>query len=69
MPAAHPGFPVVLLSQYFEELYLDELLSDGAGGVGYLLKDRVFDDLQFVTSLRTVTAGLHLDRSRGLLRD
>ncbi len=55
--AATPGFPVVLLSQYVEELYLDELLSDGAGGVGYLLKDRVFDDVQFVTALRTVAAG------------
>lgn len=48
---------MVLLSQYVEELYLDELLSDGAGGVGYLLKDRVFDDVQFVTALRTVAAG------------
>ncbi|WP_425307384.1 response regulator transcription factor [Ammonicoccus fulvus] len=55
--SASPGFPVVLLSQYVEELYLDELLSDGVGGVGYLLKDRVFDDVQFVTALRTVAAG------------
>lgn len=55
--AAQPGFPVVLLSQYVEELYLDELLSDGAGGVGYLLKDRVFDDVQFVHTLRAVQAG------------
>lgn len=52
-----PGFPVVLLSQYVEELYLDELLSDDAGGVGYLLKDRVFDDVAFVAALRTVAAG------------
>lgn len=52
-----PGFPVVLLSQYVEQLYLDELLSDAHGGVGYLLKDRVFDDTQFVAALRTVAAG------------
>lgn len=52
-----PGFPVVLLSQYVEQLYLDELLTDGASGVGYLLKDRVFDDVSFVASLRTVAGG------------
>lgn len=52
-----PGFPVVLLSQYVERLYLDELLGDRAGGVGYLLKDRVFDDVSFVAALRTVAAG------------
>lgn len=52
-----PGFPVVLLSQYVEELYLDELLSDDAGGVGYLLKDRVFDDVAFVAALRAVADG------------
>lgn len=52
-----PGFPVVLLSQYVEELYLDELLGDDAGGVGYLLKDRVFDDVAFVAALRSVAAG------------
>ena len=52
-----PGFPVVLLSQYVEQLYLDELLADCATGVGYLLKDRVFDDISFVASLRTVARG------------
>lgn len=51
------GFPVVLLSQYVEHLYLDELLGDGAGAVGYLLKDRVFDDVSFVDALRTVASG------------
>jgi DNA-binding NarL/FixJ family response regulator len=53
----HPGLPVLLLSQYVEQLYVDELLADGAQGVGYLLKDRVFDDVQFVAALRTVAAG------------
>ncbi|MGC5165734.1 response regulator [Luteimicrobium sp. DT211] len=52
-----PGLPVLLLSQYVEQLYVDELLDGGAGGVGYLLKDRVFDDVQFVAALRTVAAG------------
>lgn len=53
----HPGLSVVLLSQYVEHLYLDELLGDGRGGVGYLLKDRVFDDVAFVASLNTVASG------------
>lgn len=52
-----PGLPVVLLSQYVEQLYLQELLATGDAGVGYLLKDRVFDDVQFVTALRTVRDG------------
>ena len=38
-----PGLPVLVLSQYVEQLYARELLADGTGGVGYLLKDRVFD--------------------------
>ena len=36
-----PGLPVLVLSQYVERTYAAELLSDGRGGVGYLLKDRV----------------------------
>jgi len=52
-----PDLPVMLLSQYVEQLYVDELIADGAKGVGYLLKDRVFDDAQFVSALRTVAAG------------
>lgn len=52
-----PGFPVLLLSQYVEHLYLDELLRDGRTGVGYLLKDRVFDDVSFVRALRSVADG------------
>jgi DNA-binding NarL/FixJ family response regulator len=53
----HPGFPVLILSQYVEQLYARELLSDGAGGVGYLLKDRVGDVDQFVEAARRVAAG------------
>jgi DNA-binding NarL/FixJ family response regulator len=52
-----PGLPVLLLSQYVEQLYARELLADQAGAVGYLLKDRVFSDDQFVDALRTVAAG------------
>jgi DNA-binding NarL/FixJ family response regulator len=52
-----PGLPVLVLSQYVEQLYARELLSDQAGGVGYLLKDRVFSDEAFVEALRTVAAG------------
>ena len=38
-----PGFPVLVLSQYVEQLYARELLASGEGAVGYLLKDRVSD--------------------------
>lgn len=52
-----PGQPVLVLSQYVEPLYARELLADGAGGVGYLLKDRVSQVGQFVDALRRVAAG------------
>jgi DNA-binding NarL/FixJ family response regulator len=52
-----PGLPVLVLSQHVEQLYARELLSDRSGGVGYLLKDRVFDVGQFVESVRRVAAG------------
>jgi DNA-binding NarL/FixJ family response regulator len=52
-----PGLPVLVLSQYVEPLYARELLSDGGGGVGYLLKDRVSNVGQFVDAVRRVAAG------------
>ena len=52
-----PGLPVLVLSQYVEQLYARELLADQAGGVGYLLKDRVFSDDQFVEAIRAVASG------------
>ncbi|WP_042372646.1 response regulator transcription factor [Streptacidiphilus neutrinimicus] len=52
-----PGLPVLVLSQYVEQLYARELLADGSGGVGYLLKDRVLDGSQFVDAVRRVAAG------------
>ncbi|MFE0729004.1 LuxR C-terminal-related transcriptional regulator [Streptomyces antibioticus] len=54
---ARPGLPVLVLSQHVEQLYARELLADGGGGVGYLLKDRVFDAEQFVDAVRRVAAG------------
>ncbi len=52
-----PGLPVLVLSQYVEQLYARELLAGGNGGIGYLLKDRVFDGTQFVDAVRRVAAG------------
>ena len=52
-----PGLPVLVLSQYVEQLYARELLADQAGAVGYLLKDRVFHDDQFTDAIRAVARG------------
>jgi DNA-binding NarL/FixJ family response regulator len=52
-----PGLPVLVLSQYVEERYAVELLSGGAGGVGYLLKERVADVAEFVDAVHRVAAG------------
>ncbi|MBQ1024755.1 response regulator transcription factor [Micromonospora sp. C95] len=52
-----PGLPIMVLSQYVEQIYARELMSDRAGAVGYLLKDRVTDVDQFVASVRQVAAG------------
>jgi DNA-binding NarL/FixJ family response regulator len=55
--AALPGLPVLVLSQHVEQLYARELLTDGTGGVGYLLKDRVSNVGQFIDAVRRVAAG------------
>jgi DNA-binding NarL/FixJ family response regulator len=52
-----PGLPVLVLSQYVEQLYARELMSDRAGAVGYLLKDRVSDVGQFIDTVRRVADG------------
>ena len=52
-----PELRILVLSQYVEPLYARELLSSGAGGVGYLLKDRVMDVGQFVEAVRRVASG------------
>jgi DNA-binding NarL/FixJ family response regulator len=57
-----PGTAVLVLSQYVEESYAGELLADGRGGVGYLLKDRVsaLDDLSDALA-RVVAGGTVID--------
>jgi DNA-binding NarL/FixJ family response regulator len=52
-----PGFPTLVLSQYVEQAYATELLADGDGAVGYLLKERVGDVRSFVESVRRVAEG------------
>ncbi|WP_167477689.1 response regulator transcription factor [Nocardia arthritidis] len=52
-----PGQPVLVFSQYVERTYALELLSDGSGGVGYLLKDRVARVDEFIRALEHVAAG------------
>ncbi len=53
----HPAVAVLVLSQYVEERYAGELMSDGRGGVGYLLKDRIADVADFLDALQRVSAG------------
>jgi DNA-binding NarL/FixJ family response regulator len=52
-----PGLPILVLSQYVERLYARELLADGNGGIGYLLKDRVSDIDEFIDAVQRVAAG------------
>jgi DNA-binding NarL/FixJ family response regulator len=52
-----PGTPVLVLSQYVEVSYADDLLADGKGGIGYLLKDRVSDVSDFLDGLARVAGG------------
>jgi DNA-binding NarL/FixJ family response regulator len=52
-----PDTGVLVLSQYVEEEYALELLSDDAAGVGYLLKDRVSDLERFADAIRRVAEG------------
>jgi DNA-binding NarL/FixJ family response regulator len=52
-----PGLPVLVLSQHVEQLYARELLADGAGSIGYLLKDRVLNSDQFIDAVRRVAQG------------
>ena len=52
-----PETAILVVSQYVEQTYATELLADGRGGVGYLLKDRVMDVADFVDAVRRVAAG------------
>jgi DNA-binding NarL/FixJ family response regulator len=53
----HEGVGVLVLSQYIETTYATALLAGNAGGVGYLLKDRVADASEFAGALERVAAG------------
>jgi DNA-binding NarL/FixJ family response regulator len=52
-----PGSPILVLSQYVEVSYAEDLLADRLGAVGYLLKDRVADVADFLDTLRRVASG------------
>lgn len=52
-----PQTAILVVSQYIERAYATELMSDGRGGVGYLLKDRIFDVATFVDAIRRVANG------------
>ncbi|MGC4769400.1 response regulator [Micromonospora sp. DT44] len=57
-----PRTPILVLSQYVEVSYADDLLATtggagGGGGIGYLLKDRVAAIDEFLDALRRVAAG------------
>jgi DNA-binding NarL/FixJ family response regulator len=52
-----PGSPILVLSQYVEVSYADDLLADRLGAVGYLLKDRVSEVAEFLDALQRVAGG------------
>lgn len=52
-----PRTPIVILSQYVERVYAAELIADGNGAVGYLLKDRVTALDEFLDAIERVAAG------------
>ncbi|MDQ1121593.1 LuxR C-terminal-related transcriptional regulator [Microbacterium trichothecenolyticum] len=53
----HPGLAVLVLSQYVEERYASDLIADGQGSLGYLLKDRVADVRDFLEALGRIAGG------------
>ena len=52
-----PGVPILILSQAVEESYATELLADGAGSIGYLLKDRIAEVRDFLDAVHRVAGG------------
>ncbi len=52
-----PETGVLVLSQYYEERFAADLLADGAGGAGYLLKERVGRVEEFVDAATRVAEG------------
>jgi len=53
----HPGLGILILSQYVEPIYTQELLASGEGGIGYLLKERVGEVRTFIEAVERVAAG------------
>lgn len=53
----HPGLAVLVLSQYVEERYASDLIADGQGSLGYLLKDRVADVREFLEAVARIADG------------
>ncbi|MDH5420293.1 MAG: response regulator transcription factor, partial [Acidimicrobiia bacterium] len=53
----HPGTGVVILSQFDDPDYAVSLLSEGAAGYAYLLKDRIGEGNQLARAVREVAAG------------
>jgi len=52
-----PGTAVLVVSQYVEQAYAEELLADRGGGIGYLLKDRIMHVADFLEAVRRVADG------------
>ncbi|WP_235735749.1 LuxR C-terminal-related transcriptional regulator [Nocardioides alcanivorans] len=52
-----PGLPILVLSAYVEERYASDLVSGGAAGLGYLLKERVGKVATFLDALQRVVDG------------
>ncbi|BBZ36459.1 response regulator transcription factor [Mycolicibacterium confluentis] len=52
-----PRSPILVLSQYVEASYADDLLADGTGAIGYLLKDRVVAVTEFLDAVQRVASG------------
>jgi DNA-binding NarL/FixJ family response regulator len=55
--AMKPALGILLLSQYVEVVYAQELLSSGDGGIGYLLKDRVASLEELQDAIARIAAG------------
>lgn len=55
--ARYPDTGILIVSQYVEPVYTAELLADGRGGIGYLLKERVGDIRDFLDAVHRVAAG------------
>ena len=53
----HPGTGIVILSQFDDPDYAIALLSEGAAGYAYLLKDHIAEGEQLVTAIRAVATG------------